>query len=136
MELPDLDKAACEDLQRVLKRHPHLKQLKMDTAPVFTFHQLEIDTGRYTVRYNGQKIPLTPKEYALLCLLVLNAGTVLTYRQLYETVWGEDALGNASNAVCCHIYNIRKKFHHISKKLSFTFRCVRETGYCFEDREE
>ena len=136
MELPDRDESAREELQRVLKRCPHLKQLKMDTAPILTFHYLEIDTGRHTVRYSGQEILLTPKEYDLLCLLALNAGTVLTYRQIYESVWRDDPLGSESNAVACHIYNIRKKFHQISPKLSFTFRCVRETGYCFEDREE
>lgn len=76
------------------------------------------------------------QEGMVLCLLALNKGTVLTYQQIYESIWKEETLGSESNAIACHIYNIRKKFHRISPNLSFTLRCVRETGYCFEDREE
>lgn len=86
--------------------------------------------------YNGQEVSLTNKEYRLLYLLVLNAGKVLTYRQLYETIWGEDTLGNECNAVACHVYNMRKKFHQISRKLIFIICCVWGTGYCFENKEE
>lgn len=73
LELLDGDKAVREELQRVLKRLAYLKQLKMDTASIFTFHYLEIDTGRHTVRYNGQEILLTSNKYSLLCLLALNS---------------------------------------------------------------
>lgn len=110
-------------------------QLKMVTDPVLTFHKLKIDIGSHRIHYNGQEVFLTPKEYALFCLLAINAGKVLTYQALYETVWNEDSLDAAPNVVACYIYNIRKKFQRISVNLTFTIRCVWEAGYCFEEKE-
>lgn len=49
------------------------------------------------------------KEYKILCFLVANRNRVLTYEQIYQRVWGEDAIGNESNAVGCHVRNLRKK---------------------------
>ena len=58
---------------------------------------------------NNQEIKLTVKEYKILCFLVANRNRVLTYEQIYQRVWGEDAIGNESNAVGCHVRNLRKK---------------------------
>ena len=49
------------------------------------------------------------KEYKILCFLVANRNRVLTYEQIYQRVWGEDGIGNESNAVGCHVRNLRKK---------------------------
>lgn len=53
-------------------------------------------------------LPLTKGEYALCEHLALHAGQVFTKEQLYETVFGFDAEGDAS-AVAEHIKNIRAK---------------------------
>ena len=58
---------------------------------------------------NNQEIKPTVKEYKILCFLVANRNRVLTYEQIYQRVWGEDAIGNESNAVGCHVRNLRKK---------------------------
>ena len=58
---------------------------------------------------NNQEIKLTVKEYKILCFLVANRNRVLTYEQIYQRVWGEDAIGNESNAVGWHVRNLRKK---------------------------
>ncbi|HIU35226.1 MAG TPA: winged helix-turn-helix domain-containing protein, partial [Candidatus Fimenecus excrementigallinarum] len=42
---------------------------------------------------------------------------VLSYRQLYEAVWGEDPMGNEANAVSCHVYGLRRKFREIALSL-------------------
>ena len=41
--------------------------------------------------------------FYLLCLLAANRGQVLTYDQIYRKVWGEDAYGDESNAIGCHM---------------------------------
>lgn len=41
----------------------------------------------------------------------MNKGNVLTYGQIYQNVWGEEALGNENNAVKCHIRNLRDKLY-------------------------
>ena len=50
--------------------------------------------------YRGRKeISLTAKEYDLFYLLVVNRGQVLTYGQIYQNVWGDEAIGRENNAV-------------------------------------
>ncbi len=40
------------------------------------------------MRVDGELVPLTRKEYAVLALLVRNAGHVVTQPQLLREVWG------------------------------------------------
>ncbi|MEK8028281.1 response regulator [Pseudaquabacterium rugosum] len=51
---------------------------------------IEVDLQRRGVLRDGQPLHLTPKEYALLALLVRSAGQVLTHRQLLSQVWGAE----------------------------------------------
>lgn len=39
------------------------------------------------------------KKYPDFHLLVFNKGRVLTYEQIYQRLWGEEAFGNENNAV-------------------------------------
>ena len=65
-----------------------------------------------------------------------NKGRVLTYDQIYSKVWGEDSYGDESNAIGCHIRNLREKLYEAEPDAPFTIRCVREVGYCFEINSE
>src|SRR4051794_5917057 len=49
---------------------------------------VEIDLERRLVRRNGQKVHLTPKEYAVLAALSRHPGRVVTHSQLLRTAWG------------------------------------------------
>ena len=69
---------------RTALRH-HISQ---SAQSVFEFDDLVIDTGRRRVSRNEVPIKLTPREYDLLCLLVRNAGRVLTHGQLLTAIWG------------------------------------------------
>ena len=55
---------------------------------LFTSNGLEVDLALRTVTVNGQEVRLSPTEYDLLRALVLEAGKVLTHRQLLRQVWG------------------------------------------------
>ena len=57
-------------------------------GPVFTSDGLEVDLVRRVVTVSGTEIHLSPTEYDLLRTLVLQAGKVLTHRQLLRAVWG------------------------------------------------
>ena len=56
--------------------------------PVFRFGEVEVDRQARIVRRKGAEVHLTPIEYRLLCVLIANAGRVLTHRQLLREVWG------------------------------------------------
>ncbi|WP_433853312.1 response regulator transcription factor [Stenotrophomonas nitritireducens] len=57
-------------------------------VPVFDDGCLHIDLARREVRVDGAPVALTRKEYALLALLLRNAGRVVTQPQILQEVWG------------------------------------------------
>jgi two-component system OmpR family response regulator len=75
---------------------------------VITIGDVTIDTADRTVRRGEELIPLTPKEYALVELLALHRGKLVTRAMVYEHLFDEDS-DTLSNVVDVHIANIRKK---------------------------
>ncbi|RZL45095.1 MAG: two-component system response regulator KdpE, partial [Variovorax sp.] len=59
-----------------------------DPETVFRFGDVELDRAARLVRRAGVEVHLTPTEYRLLSVLAVNAGRVLTQRQLLREVWG------------------------------------------------
>jgi len=56
--------------------------------PVLAFGPVRLDVAKRLVSVDGAEVHLTPIEYELLKHLALNAGRVLTHRQLLSSVWG------------------------------------------------
>ena len=77
---------------------------------------------------NGQDLLLTPKEFALLSILVHNYGSSVSASELYEKVWGMDMVGNA-HTVKEHISRIRAKLGR-NRKILISFQ--RSKGYRIE----
>lgn len=67
-----------------------------------------IDTAKKTVVSGGQAIVLTAREYAILELLSLRRGEVVTKTQIYDHIFDEHE-DTASNLVEVHVSNLRKK---------------------------
>ena len=136
IEFSEQDKSVFDDIVLLLKRSPGFADLCLKDESVLSFLDLEIYPDRRKVYIGLQEIHLTSKEYDLLCLLTANQGRVLTYIQIYQRIWGEEALGNESNSVGCHIRNLRKKLCAASPSIAEAIRCVREVGYCFNIKSE
>ena len=77
-------------------------------AGVYTVGGLVLDEGDKSVAVDGEAVHLTPLEYKILHLLIRNPGTVFSIDEIYDRVWGEDALGGGST-VTVHIRRIREK---------------------------
>ncbi len=135
-EFSDKNFYVIDEILDVLKRYPDFELLWLEHEPMLSFSGLEIDPAHRKVCYNDKEISLTTKEYDLLCLFVANKECVLTYDQIYRKVWGEEAFGNANNAIACHIHNLREKIGRLLPEGCFVIRCVREVGYCFESNSE
>lgn len=71
------------------------------TEDVFTSGRLTVDMSARSVSVNGQPVKLTRTEYELLQILLRNAGRVLTYPQLLESVWGP---GHVNRTHYLHVY--------------------------------
>jgi two-component system KDP operon response regulator KdpE len=59
-----------------------------ESLPRFDDGRLHIDLVLREVRLDGEAVPLTRKEFALLSLLLRNAGRVVTQPQLLREIWG------------------------------------------------
>ena len=75
---------------------------------VFEAGHLVIDFNSHTVKVEGREIKLTATEYALLKLLALHAGKVVTHKQLLREVWGPNA-EEQSQYLRVYMMHLRKK---------------------------
>ncbi len=93
---------------------------------VLTVGDLALDTGARVARRSGEKIELTRTEYALLELLMRNAGSVVARQRLLSSVWGPGA-EVGPNTLDAFVSSLRRKIEPPgSKKL---VRTVRSVGY-------
>ena len=69
---------------------------------------LVVDLAAHAVWVNGEEVHLTPTEFSLLRVLVLNRGLLLTHRQLLTEVWGPE-YADATPVLRTHIANLRAK---------------------------
>jgi two-component system OmpR family response regulator len=67
-----------------------------------------IDTRARTVTRAGAPVPLTAREYALVELLALRRGRLVTRTQIYEHLFDEND-DSLSNLIEVHVSNVRKK---------------------------
>ena len=58
--------------------------------PKFESPQLSVDLERRIVDVRGQRVHLSPKEFAVLRFLVTQQGQPLTHKKLLQTIWGPD----------------------------------------------
>jgi two-component system response regulator ResD len=78
---------------------------------------------------DGRDAELTPKEFAVLLMLVQNEDKELTGETIYERVWGQSA-NNDKNAIRMHISRLKKK---LGEESTDKFSIVAEygVGYTF-----
>lgn len=69
---------------------------------------VELNTEAHRVWVGAREVELKNKEYEMLLFFMLNPGRVFSREELYERIWGMDALGdNATVAV--HVNRLREK---------------------------
>jgi DNA-binding response OmpR family regulator len=91
-------------------------------SPLVRLGKVEIDPNGRQAWYEGNPVDLSAKEFAILELLMQNAGRVLTRTQLEQSLygWGD---GTDSNTIEVFI-------HHLRKKLGSDFiQTLRGIGY-------
>jgi DNA-binding response OmpR family regulator len=93
---------------------------------------LALDRVERTVRRAGRKIELSPKEFALLEYLMINAGRPVTRAMIIEHVWNF-SFDTMTNVVDVYINYLRKKLGHGSQYP--LIRTVRSVGYCIDKAE-
>lgn len=94
----------------------HLARYQRLTGAARTSGEIQIggirlNESTHRVFVDGNEVELTNKEYELLLFFMLNVDVVFSREQLYERIWGWDAMGDSAT-VAVHINRLRKKIEH------------------------
>jgi len=102
-----------------------LRRTKRDETTI-SFDGLTVDMGSRKVYRGEEKINLTPKEYALLEVLITNRNLALSREKLISMVWTYDYEGD-TRTVDVHIQQLRQKLG-----LKERIKTIYKVGYRFE----
>jgi two-component system, OmpR family, response regulator QseB len=111
------------DLDELCARLRALRRRSAGSAsPLLRHRGIEVDPGTHSVTCDGMEVSLSPKEFAILQVLMEHAGKVVSRNRLMGSIYGwDDDIG--SNVLEVHIHNIRKKV------ASGDLKTVRGIGY-------
>jgi DNA-binding response OmpR family regulator len=102
---------------------------KEDDERPLVFGALEVDRPRHVVRWEGQPVYLTAKEFALLVALLEAKGRVLSRQSLLEDVWGY-TYAEGMRTVDVHVRRLREKLPGLAPSIvtvkSLGYRLVAE----------
>ncbi|NRD75917.1 response regulator transcription factor [Bacillus sp. BRMEA1] len=81
---------------------------RKSSSNLLYFNGLTLNEESFEVSYAGQKIPVTPKEFALLGLFLQNRNKVFTREHLLTSIWGY-AVSTEDRTIDSHVRNLREK---------------------------
>lgn len=94
---------------------------------VETIGALEVDKKGRFITLDKKRLELSPKEYELLILLIVNRGQALSREQILNSVWDFNYY-KGMRTVDTHVKKLRKKL----ESYAFYIQTVRNYGYRFE----
>jgi len=97
-----------ELLARIRALLRRIERRDQEGEGVLSFAQLSLDPARHTVKWAGEGVHLTAKEFALLETLLRARGRVLLRQTLLEQVWGY-SYAEGTRTVDVHVRRLREK---------------------------
>ncbi len=124
------------EFRELLMRVRALARRPVDTyqpQPVLRFADMEMNLETKEFCRGGQKILLTPREYALMEYFLRNPGRIISKTEISERVWNLN-FDTGTNVIEVYVNFLRKKVDKgFAKKLLHTrFK----TGYVLSEEEE
>jgi DNA-binding response OmpR family regulator len=106
-------------------------EMKNHSNGVATIHlgPFELDPAKYQFTKNGKLVQLTTLEFALIKLLMQNAGQVIKRDDILNRVWGEEVYVTP-RTVDTHVANLRRKIEDDPEQ-SHWISGIRGVGYKF-----
>jgi two-component system, OmpR family, phosphate regulon response regulator PhoB len=102
-------------------------------AGAYQDENFEVEFDAYLVRYRGQEVRLTPKEFELFRYMVERPGRVVTRERLLEHVWGYDT-DIETRSIDAHIRRLRMKLgparDHVETIVGLGYRFVPNPSRC------
>jgi DNA-binding response OmpR family regulator len=113
-------------IRAVARRGPISKGVLLEVG------DLKLNPASHEVRRGGRKVPLTPREFQVLEMLMRRAGRVVERDSLLDSVWGgESDVG--LNTVDAFISSLRRKLEAPGEKR--LIRTIRGLGFCIKESE-
>lgn len=123
---------AIEELLARIRAALKRRQGALNGSDEIKSGKLTLFKDKYKVTFDGEEIPLSKKEFDLLCYLMENKDTVLTREKILDRVWGYNYYGD-TNVTDVYIRYLRSK---IDQKYDVHYiHTVRGVGYTFKDEE-
>ena len=99
------------------------------TQKIYTYKGIEVNYSAHTVKIDGKRKDVTPKEFEILTYLIENKGLAISREQLLSAIWGYDFFGE-DRTVDTHIKmlrnNLGKYRNHIVTIRSIGYKYVEE----------
>jgi DNA-binding response OmpR family regulator len=83
------------------------------------------DTEKNIVYYGKKRLNLTPTEFQLMVLLILNGGNLVSKNEIMKQIWGTPVL--KSNSLNVHLQRLRNEIRKVTKK--YLIETVKGKGY-------
>lgn len=106
---PFYNAEVIERVRAVLRRS---KKGQGENRIYFPETGLIIDTSSQEVLLNGRIIELTPKEFAILSILAVNAPSIVHYETIAKEIWNQDT-PEIRNRTKYLVYLLRRKFEKV-----------------------
>ena len=106
-----------------------LRRADTSSGPAVAYQDenFEVEFDAYLVRYRGQEVRLTPKEFELFRYMVERPGRVVTRERLLEHVWGYET-DVETRSIDAHIRRLRLKLgparDHVETIVGLGYRFV------------
>lgn len=93
-------------IENILRRHWVTSQ-----QTIIDIGDIHIDLWAQRIMRLGERVELSPKEYAIIAFLIENRGIVMNRDTIYESVWWDmpDSFSTVLDTINVHIAHIRKK---------------------------
>ncbi len=95
--------------------HALIRRSHQEASPILVIDDLTLDPLKHSVERDGVALKLTPKEFAILELLLRHKGEAVTRTMITEHVWDYNFDG-MSNVVDVFVASLRKKVDAKYKK--------------------
>ncbi|PPA69333.1 response regulator transcription factor [Jeotgalibacillus proteolyticus] len=112
-----------------LARYRRILQKDEETKKEIRIRDLQIDLFSRRVVVNHNEKILTAKEFDLLVFMALHPNHVFTKEELFERIWGLDAIGD-NTTITVHVRRIREKIEKEPSKPCY-IETVWGVGYRF-----
>lgn len=119
------EKQIVEKIKAILEKEQELECIHIANEGKMVFDDVEIWIKQRKVFFDGKEVELTKREFDVLYTLAYYHDQVLTTRQIYKAITGEDTIGD--------YHGIENSIYAIRKKLKYNIiQNIRGYGYQFK----